>query len=335
VSVEDRVAKLGALLARVTERAKAPRKTNGLEPPHTVAEAASVTTPREARAEVAEPVTKEVVLANALALSGDEPFDAAPPEQAKQTEPDRVEVEVTEVEVDDEEALAAVAEAEAAQAADSADELPSRERMVAASPVAAAGAPATTGAPAATVATDRSAALAADDEADRPLTVETGERLAAKRPSDREAEILEPDTETPPDVTLSASDTTEEPPASSRRAIAETEPKLEELAFGDAAPAEQPHAPPPESGRQVAAAPVELDFESEFTGVRPRDAEPASAPMEKKSERPAAASALDASAPEVTTARQAPTARAPLFEGTAPTFKPSSFGELLDATLSL
>jgi hypothetical protein len=317
VSAEERVAKLGALLARITERATAPRKPNGLET--SAHEAAPATPVPDA---VAEPVTKEVVLSNAIALSADEPFAAGRDEHAAHG----AEVEVTEVEVEDEEALAAVEAAEATQAAEAArvDELPSRERMVAASPVsmARAGQPASS--------------HAGEDElkeAERPPTVETGERLAAKARLD--ADVEEPDTETPPDVAISAQgEAAEEPPASSRRPIA-IEPKLEELAFGEA-PSEEPHAPPPESGRQVAAPPVELDFEAEFTGVRPRDSEPASAPVGKKSERPAARAArIDASAPEVTAASVTAVGRPPVFEGTAPTFKPSSFGELLDATLSL
>jgi hypothetical protein len=112
------------------------------------------------------------------------------------------------------------------------------------------------------------------------------------------------------------------------------EPKLEELAFGEAVPSEEPHAPPPESGRQVAAAPVELDFDAEFTGVRPKDAEPVPPPVEPKSEPPAPLLAVDASAPELTSAHPV-SGPAAVFEGKAPVFQPSTFGELLDATLSL
>lgn len=356
MNTEERVAKLGALLARVSERAKAPRPprthtANGLEggASTNLAGADQATIDSDA----AEPVTKQVVLSQAIgraALPGDEPLAMPQPSApsttaAAPTAPtapmaieEQVEVEVTEVEVDDEEAISA---AEAASAAEGArvEELPSRERMVAASPVS----------PLAGHRLSPAAAEVPQREAERPPAFEaseTGERLAARGVGMEEPDA---DTEVPPNVdvtdlgeasAVAAADDVE-PPASSRRPIAPTviEPKLEELAFGDAAPTEEPHAPPPESGRQVAAAPVELDFESEFTGVRPRDSEPASAPVEKRSERPAAAvepaAVAAADRVETTAPRAADASRAPAFVGTTPTFKPSSFGELLDATLSL
>jgi hypothetical protein len=349
MNTEERVAKLGALLARVSERAKVPRPprapetrthtANGLEDGASanLAGAGQATSDSDA----AEPVTKQVVLSQAIgraAMPGDEPLAMPQPSAASATPTaieEHVEVEVTEVEVDDEEAISA---AEAASAAEGArvEELPSRERMVAASPVS----------PLAGHHLSPPAAEVPQREAERPPTFEaseTGERLAARGVGMEEPDA---DTEVPPNVDVTdigeasgvATADDVEPPASSRRPIA-LEPKLEELAFGDAAPTEEPHAPPPESGRQVAAAPVELDFESEFTGVRPRDSEPASAPVERRSERPAAAleaaAAAAADSVETTAPRAADAARAPVFTGAAPTFKPSSFGALLDATLSL
>jgi hypothetical protein len=126
----------------------------------------------------------------------------------------------------------------------------------------------------------------------------------------------------------------EEPPASSRRPIA-LEPKLEELAFGEAAPAETvAHTPPPESGRQVAAAPVGLDFDGEFTGVRPREPEDVAVTVLGDVPKAEAEAPVMNLAPEPTAAKLPATA-AVTFEGTAPIFKPATFGELIDATLML
>jgi hypothetical protein len=297
VTVDERVAKLGALLARVTERARAPRGPNG----------AGTSQSDTSAADVDDLLSASSQDGGAVALTVDEPFSPPPAE---------VEI-VAEVTVDDEEAY------DGPEAADTTlrevrDELPSRERMVAASP-------------AVPVEARRPAADEETKEIELPA-VETGERPTASRAAEPQ---LEPDTEVPPEVILSepqeAAEPEEavEPPASSRRPIA-LEPKLEELAFGDAAPSEQPHAPPPESGRQVASPPVELDFEAEFTGVRPRDAEPA-APSPPFT---AVARPMDVSAPEVTTG-QRKAGPAAVFEGAAPVFKPSTFGDLLDATLSL
>jgi hypothetical protein len=304
VSAEERIAKLGALLARVTERARAPRfrSSNGVPsaaaPPIDVGgeSAADVDDLLAASADSVRPAAAEPVAAMAGAES------PAPP----------VEVEIVSETVVDEELLESGADAPDATLR---DELSSRERMVVASPTALA---------------DLSVRHEGDEET-RQIKIgvaQTGERPVAS--AEGGAPELEEDTEVPPEVAPVQSEEREEPPASSRRPIA-IEPKLEELAFGEAAPSEKPHAPPPESGRQVAAAPVELDFESEFTGVRPRDSEPASAPAPKKSERPPA---MDLKAPEVTAPRHEG-GKAAAFEGNVPVFKPATFGELLEATLSL
>jgi hypothetical protein len=313
VSVQERVAKLGALLARVTERARAPRTPNG-------AAAASATTPQSDNSaadidELLGATTQDGAAAPVLTV--DEPFSPAHRAEGE------VEI-VSEVVVDDEEGF------DGAEAPDMTlrDELPSRERMVAATPSAAVD-------PAPPRPLPLPVPLKADDEETKEIELpaaETGERPAASKEAAEPQ--LDADTEVPPEVTVTDAEEAEEPPASSRRPIA-LEPKLEELAFGEATPSEKPHAPPPESGRQVAAPPVELDFESEFTGVRPRDAEPTPpAPSARKSERPAAmAKPMDVS-PEVTAAHKA-TEPSAVFEGTAPVFKPATFGELLDATLEL
>lgn len=346
MTVRERVAKLGALLARVSERAQAPRVRNGhaghaapIEQTD-VAEAAAEISP-ESEVSAADvdalmasptPAPPPVVQAAPVAVTEvDEPFSPPPAE---------VEI-LSEVELDDEEAAPETPETPSAQpsAAVEPEELPSRERMVAAVPAASAP----TALPG-TLITPR------QEEADRASSLQTGERLAASAVRETsgldDEESLDADTEVPPEVALRApdvpdvmaktSETIVEPPASSRRPIA-LEPKLEELAFGEGAPSEEPHAPPPESGRQVAALPVELDFETEFTGVRPKDAEPASSPVEKRTDRKSQAPQavqVDASAPEVTAARHASGPSA-VFDGEAPVFKPATFGELLDASLSL
>jgi hypothetical protein len=134
----------------------------------------------------------------------------------------------------------------------------------------------------------------------------------------------------------------EEPPSSSRRPIAlePPEPPLEELAFGDAPPPPAAHTPPPESGRQVAAPPVDLEFDSDSTGVRSRPDEvvvihkqapvaPADPPPPRKVAPPAPL------APEVTRAALDAKGDVASYSGGAPAFKPATFGELLDATLDL
>jgi hypothetical protein len=110
-------------------------------------------------------------------------------------------------------------------------------------------------------------ALAGEAEGERPASVAPTEGAADPRiesspdPESRHVPDYAPDY---------VPDYLPEPPASSRRPIA-LESKLEDLAFGDAAPPEAPHTPPPESGRQVASPPaVDLDFDSDFTGVRSR-----------------------------------------------------------------
>ena len=140
----------------------------------------------------------------------------------------------------------------------------------------------------------------------------------------------------------------EEPPTSSRRPIAlePPEPPLEELAFGDAPPPPAAHTPPPESGRQVAAPPVDLEFDGDSTGVRSRPDEvpvirkpaeihrPAEValPPPVPPPKPAPPAPL---APEVTRASLEAKGDMASYSGGAPAFKPATFGDLLDATLKL
>jgi hypothetical protein len=282
VNVRERIARLEAILARVTERAAAPRQANGAAAP-------AVPVPQDLSATAEMPV--------------DEPTLSREPVTP-------LDVEVSELT----EEAPMVAEVAQPEAAPRVDEIESRERMIAAP--------------------EREPEVA---PISAPISAEVSERPAAALAPD-------PDVSDGPEITVSevseAPEITEvleeEPPASSRRAIA-VEPKLEELAFGEAAPMEPgPHTPPPESGRQVAAPPVDLDFEGEFTGVRPRDAEASAIPIVSeapKTEAEAAAAPL-ALAPEPIVAKL-PSAAPVAFRGAAPSFSPATFGELLDATLSL
>lgn len=270
----ERIAKLQAMLVRVTTRAAAPRDANGggaaREPVQALADEPVVSS---------EPITPLDVEVNLV----DDARDASPA-------PPRASLQ---------------ADAPAAE---------SRERIIAAPelPVDAREA-------------DAGEAEAAPISAE-PISVETADRSVA---SAAEAASRAPDTTESRSEPIEASE--EEPPASSRRPIA-IEPKLEELAFGEAAPVEAvPHTPPPESGRQVAAAPVDLDFDGEFTGVRPREPEksPVTVLGTGRTDAP-----LVELAPEATAAKL-PAIAAVRFEGAAATFKPASFGELLDATVAL
>jgi hypothetical protein len=171
--------------------------------------------------------------------------------------------------------------------------------------------------------------------------VESRERIVAapEVSAERPVAVRGEEASDSPEITVSSESEVievgeEEPPASSRRPIA-LEPKLEELAFGEAPPAETvAHTPPPESGRQVAAAPVDLDFDGEFTGVRPREPEEVAVTVLGDVPKPKAEAPVMNLAPEATAAKLPGTA-AVTFEGAAPVFKPATFGDLLDATLML
>jgi hypothetical protein len=106
----------------------------------------------------------------------------------------------------------------------------------------------------------------------------------------------------------------EEPPVSSRRPLApEPEERLAEMAFGSAEPRPALHTPPPESGR-LPAAPAE-EFADEDTGVRAAVASPI--------------------VPETTKAHLVGGERVAKVQGSVAAFQPSTFAELLDASLGL
>lgn len=265
MNVRERIARLEAILARVTQRAAAPRETNGDGAARAAAQTGA--TPVEEAVVSSEPIT---------------PLDVEVSERTEEA-PMVVEVE-------------------------------SRERIVAAS--------------------ELRAEEAVPDSA--PISAEPPFPVVAKgeRPP---AEPLQAEAAEGPEITVSVTEVEEaeeEPPASSRRPIA-LEPKLEELAFGEAAPVQPPpHTPPPESGRQVAAPAVDLDFDGEFTGVRPREPEAVAVTVLGDAPKPKPAEAPMNLSPE-TTAPKLPGAAAVAFEGAAPVFQPATFGELLDATLVL
>jgi hypothetical protein len=272
VNVRERIAKLEAILARIGQRASAPRETNG--------GGAAAHAPVEAQAD--DPVVSSEPIT---------PLD----------------VEVTERT----EEVPAVAEAVLAV------EVESRERIIAA--------------------TEQPTEEREPEPSPSPISVETGERPAASLApetdvSDAPELTVSTVSDAPEVLEVEEVEAAEEPPASSRRPIA-IEPKLEELAFGEAAPVEEvPHSAPPESGRQVAVAPVDLDFEGEFTGVRPRD--PEGVPVTVLGDVAKGKAEAVPLVAEATAAKLSGSA-AVIFEGAAPVFKPATFGELLDATLLL
>lgn len=114
-------------------------------------------------------------------------------------------------------------------------------------------------------------------------------------------------------------DADEEPPASSRRPLAPPpqEERLAEMAFGSTEPRPAMHTPPPESGRLPAAPPAaDLEFADEDTGVHA--AQPP-APV----------------IPEATRADFSRSADVAKTQGTVPAFHPTTFAELLAASLKL
>lgn len=393
MNVHERVAKLEALLARVSKRAQAPRFPNG----DGALVSASESTELPATPPLIDLPIPEALLVQPAAEPVEAPYTEEPTEARESVEPEAppaatpavphesmtpvsVDVEMlsTDVEIDEEE-IPVVADGrlvEVSRPDELPNELPSRERMVASPP------------------TETVEPEAVDKDIEPPISSETDKRLTEAAAPDPERDSVEsgsPEKEMSeaPLAVVSEVGKIEEPPASSRRPIT-LEPKLEELAFGEGAPSEEPHSAPPESGRQVAASPDELDFDNESTGVRSKEVEPIStspggaaseapsspltesregvlapqplqgleapgtleeppstldtrAPVAQPplAETPAAEEAVDARAPEVIVARtaaegpnEAP-APAAVFAGAAPVFKPLTFGELLDATLSL
>ncbi len=162
-------------------------------------------------------------------------------------------------------------------------------------------------------------------EAEEPATSD----IAAAHESFVEPEPLEP--------LAPANEIGDEPPLSSRRPVAASEPPAE------AYPSAPRHTPPPESGKQVAVSsmpvgrvpsvPAPSGEEAFVSGWRepglasqpPREA---AAPLSTRAEaRTESAEVIEPVLPA--------DARVARVEGTAAAFAPRSFGELLDATLAL
>jgi hypothetical protein len=320
MSAADRIAKLEALLARVTERATAPRGVHVVAA--APAQAVEPSTPAPVSVDVemdSDVVTVEVRQVSEAPVS----IDVASDEEVQSSE--RVVAAQNLVEAESERRLSAAPHSVVPETHEEpAAELQQPEPV----PPPEAVAP-------------------------EPLAEPVPEPEPAPEPTPEPAREPEPEPEP-----VREPEPIPEPPASSRRPIA-LESNLEELAFGDAVPPEAPHTPPPESGRQIASAPVDLDFDGDFTGVRSRDPgdgdiavvgtppPPPPPPAEPEPEAAAAfeppveeiipepvTSAVVASGPEVTVPIL-PEAASAVFEGSAPAFKPASFGELLEATLSL
>lgn len=383
MNVQERIAKLEALLARVSTRAGEPRNGHAASPRvDVVVAAAPVAQPVPARI---EPPRVTVATPNVAVLPTSLPVVHAAPE-----EPEEIELAATDLLSSPPPPVAAEAAPAMAEVSAASDEpLESRERLVAA--------------PAVEELTDvQSLPPVAEREEEPPPSDPTVARApTSMRVSEGPALELAPDDA--PEVEVSTSDLddggvvdvdmeADEPPASSRRPIA-LEPPLEELAFGDAAPPPAAHTPPPESGRQVAssaypeavqpsealaespeaptaaevsAASPGLDFDGESTGVRAKaDAEAAPAasptapppafvaeaqvaartspppapgtvpPPAARTAPPPAPVPVIALAPEVVQPSLDAGASVAAFVGKAPEFQPSSFGDLLDATLAL
>jgi hypothetical protein len=384
VSAQERIAKLEALLARVTSRAadaRAPRG-NGVAAKvggpslHDTAQVAAQAAPSEAEATVAArptaaapPVAVEAppirpaavapapapipIRPQAPALAGSPPAAAAAhvehaaPEASSESEPEELDIDAAQLES----VRPPAARPESAAVEDPTE---SRERLVAAPAV-----------------DEQTEAIHLPPVHHESAPEEGDGRAPTVAAADEDGPVLELSADSP-DVEVSAAEIeVEEPPASSRRPITQepAEPPLEELAFGDAAAPALPHAPPPESGRQVALTQADLDFESEATGVRSKPDEtiikaPSIPPAERAVERqdapradePAAArpktvppSVHPASVPPPSVpAAAAVTAVIPEvvrpalgalpvaeFVGAPRAFTPATFGDLLDATLSL
>jgi hypothetical protein len=151
------------------------------------------------------------------------------------------------------------------------------------------------------------------------------ERLVAVEPTTeaRSFEQPEPVSASPEPVQgmePTADEEIEQPPASSRRPLApQPEERLAEMAFGADDPRPALHTPPPESGRLPAAPAVE--FPDEDTGVHPA-APPASAVIQSEATRADLAGAAGAE-------------KVAALKGAVRVFHPTSFAELLDASLGL
>jgi hypothetical protein len=168
----------------------------------------------------------------------------------------------------------------------------------------------------------------ADSVPPEPAAPEMGVGVAAEAASSQErlvmtepepAEVPEPvgPVSLPEPAAAAEVEAEEEPPASSRRPLApQPEERLAEMAFGATEPRPAMHTPPPESGRLPAAPAADVDFPDEDTGVHA--AQPP-API----------------TPQATRAELYPSADVAKTHGAVAAFHPTTFAELLDASLRL
>jgi hypothetical protein len=130
---------------------------------------------------------------------------------------------------------------------------------------------------------------------------------------------------------LAGEERPEEAPISSRRPVAPPEERLAELAFGAGEPQPPRHTPPPKSGRLPA--PPASEFDADVTGVRDAVALPTAG---ADVPRPAAQASRPAVlAPQAARPNLVSEPRVADVIGDAQAFAPSTFFELLDASLSL
>ena len=130
---------------------------------------------------------------------------------------------------------------------------------------------------------------------------------------------------------LAGEEKPEEAPISSRRPVAPPEERLAELAFGAGEPLPPRHTPPPKSGRLPA--PPATEFDGDVTGVRDAVALPTAG---ADATRPAAqASRPGVLAPQAVRPNLVSEPRVADVIGDAQAFAPSTFFELLDASLAL
>jgi len=199
-----------------------------------------------------------------------------------------------------------------------------------------------------------------DIDIDEPLPAESGQQPVAELADARAPEMEEPAvteqyrSSDAPELQMmaGANEVVEPEPSSSPRPI--TDPSRDQPAYEEESSPR--HTPPPESGKQVAVAPSapprrpsepappSLEGHTLVGGWR-EPGIPQQTGQHQGVRVPAPASPDRAvSVPEISQTRLSPevtraelpdTAKVASFEGSAPAFKPSSFGELLDATLGL
>jgi hypothetical protein len=155
--------------------------------------------------------------------------------------------------------------------------------------------------------------------ADSPaLPLDSRERLVAAPPAlELVVEEVPPEPESAPEMERAPEERVDdEPPVSSRRPVMpEPEQRIEEIAFGAEEPSPPRHSPPPESGRLLAAPVTQLEAAKDV----PADTEPQARDL----------------IPEAIVADLSASTKVANVIGEAQRFAPTSFSELLEASLAL